>query len=81
MDLAPNRLICFVTSLSLAIICLATTLHAGLSGNNRSVGGVMIDVTGVVRAATIAERQEFADFVRQGLDPLSGDLVRLPNCE
>jgi hypothetical protein len=74
MDLAPNRLICFVTSLSLAIICLATTLHAGLSGNNRSVGGVMIDVTGVVRAATIAERQEFADFVRQGLDPLSGDL-------
>jgi hypothetical protein len=74
MDLAPNRLICFIASLSLAVICLATTLHAGLTGNNRSVGGVMIDVTGVVRAATIAEQQEFADFVRQGLDPLTGDL-------
>ncbi len=74
MDLAPNRLICLIASLSLAVIGLATTLHAGIAGNQRSVGGVTIDATGVVRAATIAERQEFADFVRQGLDPLTGDL-------
>ena len=75
MDLAPNRLICFITSLSLVVICLATSLHAGIiASGNRSVGGVMIDGAGVVRTATPAEQQEFADLVRQGLDPLKGDL-------
>ena len=75
MDLAPKRLICFITSLSLAVICLATTLHAGLNvGGQRSVGGVMIDATGVVRTATVAERMALADFVGQGLEPLDGDL-------
>ncbi len=75
MDLAPHRLIRITTSLSLIVICLATSLHAGiLAGANRSVGGVMIDGSGVIRTATPAERQEFADFVRQGLDPLQGDL-------
>ena len=75
MDLAPNRLICFITSLSLVVICLATSLHAGIiASGNRSVGGVMIDGAGVIRTATPAERQEFADLVRQGLDPLKGDL-------
>lgn len=75
MDLAPKRLICFITSLSLCVISVATSLQAGLNvGGNRSVGGVMIDSAGVVRTATIAERQELADFVRQGLDPLKGDL-------
>ncbi len=39
MDLAPNRLICFITSLSLVVICLATSLHAGLNVGEQPLGG------------------------------------------
>lgn len=74
MDLTRNRLTGFIALLSFAVICVASSLHAGIVGNNRSVGGVVVDGAGVVRAATVAERQELAEFVRAGLGPLAGDL-------
>ncbi len=77
MDLDHNRLIRLIVTASLGLIALATSVHAGIGGgfgNNRSVGGVMIDGAGVVRTATVDEQQELADLVAQGLEPLEGDL-------
>jgi hypothetical protein len=75
MDMSPRRLTRFITVLSLGVIGLATTVYGGLAvGGRRSVGGVMIDGAGIVRTASIEEQQHLADFVRQGLDPLDGDL-------
>ena len=45
----------------------ATSLHAGIGGfggGRRSVGGVMIDASGAVRDATLAEKQELAEVMR-----------------
>ncbi|MGI9470694.1 MAG: DUF1598 domain-containing protein, partial [Rubripirellula sp.] len=75
MDLAPKRLLRFIVPASLGIIALATTVHAGIGfGGRRSVGGVVIDGAGIVRTASIQERQELANVVRQGLEPLAGEL-------
>ena len=75
MDLAPKRSIGFVALASLATIMLATYVHGGVGfGNQRSVGGVVIDAAGVVRTATVQEQQELANLVRQGLNPVAGDL-------
>ena len=75
MDLAPKRLLCLIVPVSLGILALVTSVHAGIGfGNQRSVGGVVIDGAGIVRTATIAERQELANVVRQNLEPLAGDL-------
>ena len=75
MDLAPKRLLYLIVPVSLGILALVTSVHAGIGfGNQRSVGGVVIDGAGIVRTATIAERQELADVVRQNLEPLAGDL-------
>ena len=64
-----------VTSLSLGVLCFVSALHAGLGfGNRQSVGGVVIDASGIVRTATPDERQELANLVREGLEPLQGDL-------
>jgi hypothetical protein len=67
----------FVATLSLGVLTLATALQAGLGlgfGSRRSVGGVVIDPSGIVRTATLDERQELANLVREGLEPLQGDL-------
>jgi hypothetical protein len=75
MDLALKRSIGIVSVASLALLALATCVHAGIGfGSQRSVGGVMIDGAGVVRTATVQEQQELADLVRQGLEQLEGDL-------
>lgn len=75
MDMSSQRLTRFIALLSLAVIGLATTVYGGLAiGGRRSVGGVMIDGSGIVRTATIAEQQDLAEFVRQGLKPLDGQL-------
>ncbi|MFK8113326.1 MAG: DUF1598 domain-containing protein [Rubripirellula sp.] len=76
MDLDPKRFTRLITFFSLGVIALAATLEAGLSGfgSSRAIGGVMIDGSGVVRSATIDEQQELANLVRQGLDPLHGEL-------
>lgn len=71
----PKRLCIAVVALSIGVLSLATSLHAGLGfGNRQSVGGVVIDASGIVRTATIQERQELANLVRQDLEPLQGDL-------
>jgi hypothetical protein len=77
MDMNLSRLVRLTTALSLGVIMLATTLYAGIGGgfrSGRSVGGVVIDASGVVRTATAAERQELANVVQQGIEPLAGDL-------
>ncbi len=64
-----------VLTLSLGVLSFVTAIHAGIGfGNRQSVGGVVIDASGIVRTATLAERQELADLVRQDLEPLRGDL-------
>ena len=75
MDFDPRRMVRFVAATSLALITLAATLQAGIGfGNRRSVGGVIIDSSGIVRTATLQDQQELADVIRQGLDPVQGDL-------
>lgn len=70
-----KRLAVVVTTLSLGVLSLASVIHAGLGfGNRRSVGGVVIDGAGIVRTATMEERRELATLVREGLEPLQGDL-------
>jgi hypothetical protein len=63
----------------LAATLLATTgaaAFAGIGGfgQNRSVGGVMIEATGNVRTATPEERRELATVLRDQMKPLEGDL-------
>ena len=63
-------------TLSLGVMSLATALRAGVGfGNRQSVGGVVIDGAGIVRTATLDERRELANLVRQNLQPLAGDLL------
>lgn len=63
---------------SLCLIGLAITAEAGLlgglGGGRRSVGGVIIDGSGAVRDASIAEKRELADLIRAQMDPIEGDL-------
>ena len=76
MELDPKRFTRCVVILSFGILCLATTVHAGIGGiGNRAVGGVMIDGTGVVRAATIEEQHELGNLVRELTAPAEGDLA------
>lgn len=76
MELGPKRLTRFFAGLSIALLCVATTLHAGIGGvGRRSVGGVMIDGKGVVRAATIEEQKELGNLVKEMTAPAAGDLA------
>jgi hypothetical protein len=76
MELDPKRFTRCVVILSVGILCLATTVHAGIGGGRRgAVGGVMIDAKGVVRAATVAEQQELGNLVREMTAPAQGDLA------
>ncbi|MCG8652645.1 MAG: DUF1598 domain-containing protein [Pirellulales bacterium] len=64
--------------MSLGLLCLATAVHAGVVGGGfgrRSVGGVMIDGAGVVRAATVAERRELANLLREATEPAAGEMA------
>lgn len=76
MDMSLKRFTRSLPLCCLAMLCLVTTVYAGLGiGNNqRSVGGVTIDGAGIVRGATISEQRDLAEFVRQGLAAVDGDL-------
>jgi len=65
-----------IATLSLGVLSLATALHAGLSfgSRGRTVGGVVIDPAGMVRAATIEDRQELANQLQNANQVLQGDL-------
>lgn len=71
-----SRPICLVVTGSFSIIVLAASLHAGIGGfgNNRAIGGVMIDASGVVRTATAQEQTDWAAIVRQRTVEMVGDL-------
>lgn len=78
MDLVLTRLCRFFFPVCLSVLTLSMTAHAGNFGGNggRSVGGVMIDATGVMRSATVQELRELANAMQQGLAPLAGDLEK-----
>jgi hypothetical protein len=61
---------------SLCILGLAVSVHAGLlgGGNQRAVGGVIIDGSGIVRDANIEEKRELAEMLRAQMDAIVGDL-------
>lgn len=65
-----------VPTLSLAIVGLAASVHGGLTGigQQRAIGGVMIDAAGVVRTATVDEKRELSQVVAENLMPAKGDL-------
>jgi hypothetical protein len=77
MELDLKRITGLVATLSLGILCLATSLHAGIGGigGGRAVGGVMIDATGLVRTATLAEQKELANLVREMTQPAAGEMA------
>ncbi len=70
------RSIYLVPAISIGVLCLAASVHGGLSGfgSQRSVGGVMIDASGVVRTATADEKQELAGMMRQNAFAADGEL-------
>ena len=71
-----RRPLCFVIAVTASVIALAASLEAGIGGfgNNRAVGGVMIDAAGIVRSATIQEEQDWAAEVRQRTADAQGDM-------
>lgn len=71
-----SKLSRITAALFVVVVCVATSVHAGIGGlGRRGVGGVMIDGKGVVRAATVAEKQELANLVREMTAPAEGDLA------
>ncbi len=79
IDLASKlvpRPLSLVVAISVSMIALAASLHAGIGGfgGNRAVGGVMIDASGVVRTATAQEEHDWAQLVRQRTEEAEGDL-------
>ncbi|KAA1258477.1 hypothetical protein LF1_09970 [Rubripirellula obstinata] len=65
-----------VVCASLCILGLAVSVHAGLlgGGNQRAVGGVIIDGSGIVRDANVEEKRELAEMLRAQMDAIGGDL-------
>lgn len=65
-----------VAALSLGVITLAASLDAGgILGGRRSVGGVSIDASGLVRNATVDETMELQNLLRAALDPPQGEMA------
>lgn len=71
-----KRISIVLATLSLGVLCLATALHAGLSfgSRGRTVGGVVIDPAGMVRAASLEDREELANQLQNANQVLNGDL-------
>ncbi len=74
-----KRFSIITSSLTIGVLSLATVLNAGLGGGGfqqggRSVGGVVIDATGMVRAATVEDQQELANEIKNLNRIPQGDL-------
>ncbi|MCH1494622.1 MAG: DUF1598 domain-containing protein [Rubripirellula sp.] len=71
-----KRISIVLATLSLGVLSLATALHAGLSfgSRGRTVGGVVIDPAGMVRAASLEDREELANQLQNANQVLNGDL-------
>jgi len=77
MDFGPKSILRTLIPAFLGVMTLVTTGQAGQFGNNnRAVGGVMIDASGVMRTATVQELRELADAVERGWVPVGGDLAK-----
>ncbi|MGB7325832.1 MAG: DUF1598 domain-containing protein [Rubripirellula sp.] len=86
MDLAPRTLrsikqlflvpACSAAIVGVGMLGAAISVHGGITGigSQRSVGGVMIDAAGVVRTATLDEKQDLANALRQHIVPAEGML-------
>ncbi len=76
MELAPVRtlrLFLFVTAI---IVTVPAAAQVGIGGGfGRSVGGVMIDAEGAVRAASIDEKQQLGKLLREAVKLPQGDLA------
>lgn len=72
LQVRVRRAICIAS-----MIVIAAPLFAGQVGfRQNSVGGVMVDAGGVVRAATPAEQQEFFQAARRQVGAAAGDLAK-----
>ncbi len=71
-----KRFIIVLSALSLGVLSLATALQAGVGFGSRgqTVGGVVIDAAGMVRTATVEDRQEIANLLAAANQPLPGEL-------
>lgn len=77
MDFGPKSILRTLIPAFLGVMTLVTTGQAGQFGNNnRAVGGVMIDASGVMRTATVQELRELTDAVERGWVPVGGDLAK-----
>ncbi len=77
MRLGPTGIYRFIVSLSICLLALtaqSTVFAGGGFGGNRAVGGVMIDANGIVRTATVAEKQDLANLMRVAVDAPEGDM-------
>ncbi len=65
-----------IPTITLGMLGLVATVHGGLAGigQQRAVGGVMIDAAGVVRTATVDEKRELSEVVADHLMAAEGDL-------
>lgn len=76
MAMGSKRFACWITAISLSVVCLATVIEAGgLLGQRNAVGGVSIDATGFVRTATVDETNELVNLTRVALEAPRGDLA------
>ena len=66
MDFGPKSILRTLIPAFLGVMTLVTTGQAGQFGNNnRAVGGVMIDASGVMRTITVQELRELTDAVER----------------
>ena len=75
MQMRSSRTASFLVGF--AILVAVATVHAGVGGfgNRGSVGGVMIDGNGVVRAATVAEQRELKNLLRTAVKAPQGEMA------
>ena len=77
MRLGPTGICRLVVCLTLCLLPIAANapVYAGGGfGGNRAVGGVMIDANGIVRTATVEEKQDLANLMRVAIDAPEGDM-------
>lgn len=70
-----KRFCLFVFTVAFGLFSVTDSAHAGgRFGGQQAVGGVVVDAAGVVRAATIEDRQQMANALQNANRALPGDL-------
>ena len=65
----------FLTTFVISISPVCAGFGGGFGGGGRSVGGVMIDSSGIVRTATVEEKQDLANLLRVVIDKPQGKMA------